>query len=285
MGLFSRSEFTKAGPGISKNAPEKKRFFAFTELYFRKISKLIQVNLLFLVACIPALLIMLFFIPSQSLLLWYTLPTCLIGPATAGMTKVVKDLTLERPVFMISDFKDGMKDNFKQSFLYGIIFSAISTLLLFAALTYVGMLNQSIIYYALLGLILAASILFAFMNCYIYLQMVTVNLTFRGLITNSFRFAVLGFKNNVFTCLFCGVLSFLCIWFFPYTLVIMVPIGFSTINMITTFNSYPCIEKYIVEPYYEAHPEQRPGYNPDGEEEESVFSDEQLIPAGDDEEE
>ena len=46
MGLFSRSEYIKAGPGISKNAPEKKPFFQFTELYFRKIGKLVKVNLL-----------------------------------------------------------------------------------------------------------------------------------------------------------------------------------------------------------------------------------------------
>lgn len=286
MGLFSRSEYTKAGPGISKNAPEKKPFFQFTELYFRKIGKLVKVNLLYLLFCFPAFLLMFMLLPTKSLLLWYTIPTCLIGPATVGMTKVVKDLTLERPVFLISDFWDSFRENFKHSAIYGVIFSLITTIIMFSTLSYIEMLHKGLLYYALLGLILAATLLFAFMNCYIYLQMVTVRLTFIGIITNSFRFAVLGFKKNFFTILFCGIISFLCFWYFPYSLLFIVPIGFSTINMITTFNSYPCIKKYIVDPYYEAHPEEHPDYRPDGdEEEESVFSDEQLIPSSDDEEE
>ena len=33
MGLFSRSEYTKAGPGISKNAPEKKPFFQVDDAF------------------------------------------------------------------------------------------------------------------------------------------------------------------------------------------------------------------------------------------------------------
>ena len=248
MGLFSRSEYTKAGPGVSKNAPEKKPFFQFTELYFRKFGRLVKTNLLYITCCLPSLALLIMLQPTQSLLLWYTIPTALIGPATVGMTKVVRDLTLEKPVFLVSDFIDAMKENFKHSFLYGIIFSIISTMLLFATLTYIEMLSKGLLYYAMLGLILAAALLFAFMNCYIYLQMVTVRLTFIGLITNAFRFAVLGFKKNCYTIFFCGILSFLCIWYFPFSLLVIVPVGFTTINMITTFNSYPCIKKYIIDP-------------------------------------
>jgi uncharacterized membrane protein YesL len=233
--------------------------------------------------CLPSLILLTLFQPTKSLLLYYTLPTCLIGPATVGLTKVVRDMTLEKPIFLFSDFVDAMKENFLHSALYGVIFSLITTLIIFSGLTYLEMLGKGLLYYALLGLVVAATLLFSFMNCYIYLQMVTVRLTFVGLITNSFRFAVLGFKRNCFTILFCGIISFLCIWYFPYSLLFVVPVGFSTINMITNFNSYPCVKKYIIDPYYEAHPEQRPGYTADGEEEESVFSDEQLI-ASDDEE-
>ena len=58
-----------------------------------------------------------------------------------------------------------------------------------------------------------------------------LNRPFIGIITNSFRFAVLGFKKNFFTILFCGIISFLCFWYFPYSLLFIVPIGFSTINL------------------------------------------------------
>ena len=138
-------------------------------------------------------------------------------------------------------------------------------------------------YYALLGLSLMASLLFSFMNCYVYLQIVTVNLNLKGIISNAFRLAVLGIKTNFLTVLFCGVLVFLVLWFFPYTLLFLIPLGFSTISMITCFNSYQYMEKYIIDPYYAAHPEERPGYRPDDNEDEAVFSDKQLITEEDDE--
>ena len=46
MGLFSIN-YNKPGPGVSKDAPVKKPFFRFWEVYFRKFFDLIKVNLLF----------------------------------------------------------------------------------------------------------------------------------------------------------------------------------------------------------------------------------------------
>ena len=281
-GFFGLFDFTKEGPGVSKDAPKKKRFFQFFDLYFRKLSKLVSVNLLFLLFCLPAIFLAIFFLPSGSLLLFLTLPLCLVGPPMAGLTYVVRNMTQERPIFLFSDFWDSFKSNFKQSFVYGIIFSVIFTLLIFAVISYIGMLSHGLMYYALLGLSIMASLLFAFMNCYVYLQIVTVNLSLRGILENSFRLAVLGIKSNLLTILFCGVLVFVLLWFFPYTMLFIIPLGFSTISMITCFNSLQYIEKYITDPYYAAHPEERPGYRPDGEEE-AVFSDKQLIPEDEDE--
>ncbi len=280
LGLF---DFTKEGPGVSKDAPRKKRFFQFFDLYFRKLSKLVSVNLLFLLFCLPAIFLAFFFLPSGSILLFLTLPLCLVGPPMAGMTYVVRNLSREQPIFMFSDFWDSFKSNFKQSLAYGIIFSAIFTLLVFAVISYIGMLSRGLMYYALLGLSFMAALLFSFMNCYVYLQIVTVNLNLKGIISNAFRLAVLGIKTNLLTVLFCGILVFLILWFFPYTLFFLIPLGFSTISMITCFNSYQYMEKYIIDPYYAAHPEERPGYRPDDSEDEAVFSDKQLITEDEDE--
>ena len=46
MGLFTPN-YTKEGPGVEKNAPQKKRFFVFFEIYFRKFWKMLQ-SVLFL---------------------------------------------------------------------------------------------------------------------------------------------------------------------------------------------------------------------------------------------
>ena len=45
-GLFGFFDYTKAGPGVSKNEPKKKRFFQFWELYIRKFFRLCFADLL-----------------------------------------------------------------------------------------------------------------------------------------------------------------------------------------------------------------------------------------------
>ena len=51
MGLFNG--YMKEGPGVTKNAPEKHRFFLFFELFGRKFSKLIQLNMLLFICLLP----------------------------------------------------------------------------------------------------------------------------------------------------------------------------------------------------------------------------------------
>ena len=54
MGLFN---YSKPGPGISKDAPKKKGIFLYFELFGRKLSKLISVNLIYLLCSIPMMIL------------------------------------------------------------------------------------------------------------------------------------------------------------------------------------------------------------------------------------
>ena len=47
-GFLGMGNFQKPGKGVKKEEPEKKRFFQFFDLFFRKITRLIQLNLLYL---------------------------------------------------------------------------------------------------------------------------------------------------------------------------------------------------------------------------------------------
>ena len=100
MSLFGMYDYEKAGSGVSKNAPKKKAFFAFFELYFRKFWKLIQLNFITFLFCIPIVT---------------------IGPALAGMTKVLRNYTLEKNSFIFHDFWKGFKQNWKQSVPVGLL--------------------------------------------------------------------------------------------------------------------------------------------------------------------
>ena len=61
--------YSKPGPGVDKDGPQKKRFFYFFELFGRKFWKLIELNLLYLVCCIPIVT---------------------IGPATCGLVYILQ---------------------------------------------------------------------------------------------------------------------------------------------------------------------------------------------------
>ena len=47
---------SKPGKGISKDAPEKRRFFLFFEIFFEKFLKLVGLNFIYFVALLPLIL-------------------------------------------------------------------------------------------------------------------------------------------------------------------------------------------------------------------------------------
>lgn len=286
-GFFGLFDYSKEGPGIHKDAPKKKRFFYFWELYFRKLSKLVILNLIYCIFLLPVLSV--FFtnlwdnpVVAAALAI-LTLVT--IGPATAAMTYLTRNMANEQPIFLWSDFWEKFKSNFKQASVFGILSTVITLILGFALLTYIRMLSQGILMYILLGLCLAATILYWFMNFYVYLLIVTVNLKLREILKNSFIFAVLGFKSNFFTLFFCGGLMFLYIWYFPVSLLVVLILGCSTISMIVSFNSYQYIQKYIIDPYNEQQKAIQDLSGEHGEDDEAIFSDAQILPNDDEDDE
>ena len=52
MGIFTR-DYSKPGRGVDPNAPRKNAFFMFFELFGRKISRLISLNLIYFVVIMP----------------------------------------------------------------------------------------------------------------------------------------------------------------------------------------------------------------------------------------
>ncbi len=59
MGLF-QANYNKPGKGVDENAPQKRSFFLFWELFGRKLGKLVRINLIYALALIPTLIIGIF---------------------------------------------------------------------------------------------------------------------------------------------------------------------------------------------------------------------------------
>ncbi|MCI8442694.1 MAG: DUF624 domain-containing protein [Provencibacterium sp.] len=277
MGLFG-ANYTKEGPGVDKNAPQKKRFFLFWDIYFRKFWKLVQINFLYVIFWIPAA-VGIYFLVFGGLnllsLLLILVSVILLGPAGAGMTYVLRNFVREEHAFVFSDFKDKFKENFKQAALYNLLYTAVTAVILVASYFYFRQLSQSKFYYLPLVLSLACFLVVTFMNFYMYTMIVTFRMTLRQMLKNAFIFSVLGVVPNLITVVINGVLIALLALFFPVTILFIAIMACSTLSFISTFNAYPRIEKYMIIP-------QQPK---DEDEEEKIFSDERLIPESEEDEE
>ncbi len=254
MGLFSVN-YDKNGPGVSKNAPQKKRFFLFFEIYFRKFKYILGLNVLYLALCIPIIT---------------------IGPATAAITHVYKSFTREEPIFIWSEFWRIFKENFKYGALLGIIELAVKGILGYSIYFYLVNLDGSTFVWVPFILCITALFMVSFTGYYAYMLLITVNLSFKGIIKNAFMLGMISTKSSIITAVSSIVIMGALILMIPYTLPVMVVFGVSTVLFIQCFNAYPTIKKYCIDPIEEQKREEearRRALNGEDELDEVIFTD------------
>jgi uncharacterized membrane protein YesL len=259
MGFFSNM-YNKEGPGVDKEAPQKHRFFLFFELLFRKFWQLITLNLIYFLFCIPIVT---------------------IGPATAGFTYVLRNFSREEHSFVWMDFIDNFKKNWKQSFLVSII-NLFAGIVISYSVFFYGTLNSQKggFYIVPFSLTLLISMIFIFINYYIYIMIVTFHLNLKQLYKNAFIFALAGLFRNFLTSIFILIIAFI-----MYILVVSTPIGMLLIPLIAlslagfiiVFNSYPLIKKLMIDPYYADLEKQKLEDAPDETEETKVTEDKTIF--------
>ncbi len=253
-GFFGLFDYSKPGRGVDKNAPEKKRIFFFFELYFRKFWKLVTLNLIFVLFCIPVVT---------------------IGPAIAAMSKVLRDFANEKPVFLWSDFVEAFKKNWKQGLIMSIIDAVAFVLIVVSFMFYSHQAATNMIFYIPLFLVVLIAFLGIMLNYYIFLMIPTLDMKLKDMLRNAFLLSILGIKTNLCTLFFTLVFTFACCYFFVFSLLIGIVLYFATYGFIVVFNSYQYIEKYIIQPYYNQTGERRPDvyYFDEDDEDDVIFED------------
>ncbi|MBQ4310559.1 MAG: DUF624 domain-containing protein [Oscillospiraceae bacterium] len=247
MGIFGQN-YMKAGPGIAKNAPKKKPFFRFWEIYFRKFWKLAALNFLTLIACLPIVT---------------------IGPAIAGMTKVLRNYVLEKNSFILHDFRKGFTENWKKSLPAGLIDVTVFISALCSVQVYTSFAENAesggLVWYILCAVSLSAAFTVFMMNFYFFPMIVATDLDFRNCIKNSFLLVCLGLKKNIITLLlvaFTVAFTLLSLYIAPYLVFAVIPFWIiSFLGFLIMFNSYPAIQKYVIEPFYKEQGRDNPEYD------------------------
>lgn len=251
MGLFYNNNV--AGSGVAKHGKQKKPFFRFWEMFANKFWTFFQINLIYFIFCIPIVT---------------------FGPATAAMTALMRNIYLERPQFVFHEFWKAFKKNFKQSFFIGLLDVAFIAISIFSFFFFnVNMSNSDGPYWLYYAMVMAVEIVILLMNFYIYPQIVALNLKLPQILKNSLILAFLNLKGNLISLAAYLVYIALVMFFLPTILLLpLVPLAW--LGFLTMFTSYPAIQKFIINPFYEAQGLKNPELPDfDDDDEEAVFED------------
>lgn len=187
------------------------------------------------------------------------------GWQNVGATYNLRSLVRGDSCFLFSDYFYAIRRNLKQGFFVGLldfIIIAVLAVDFFYFRNYVSSLGSGFLYVFVIALI----VIYTLMRFYLYLMLVTFDLSTRKLLKNALIFSVLGIKRNVMGLLGIVLLAAL-------NLLIIVPclsIGFSApiilplfyflsfTGFIAAYAAYPNIKRYMIDPV-------APAENPDAE--------------------
>lgn len=256
---------------------EKNSILKYFEILKDKFFKIVLLNIIFftvltllLVAIMGISAAMTSFFGEISDL-WTLLtfsPLILLGPVFAAIMKMLRDYVREEPGFFVEDFKKAFKDNFKQSIIISTLQYVVIWIIIISIRFYYALSDQGIFYTIGLGVTIFVALAVFVASYYLYMMTVTLKLKIKEIIKNSFIFAMLCFLRNilltiilVFWIIINAFLVYLAIVSgsgLVYGLVISVfmVLAFGIAFYTIAFFTFPPIKKYILDPYYEEHPEE-----------------------------
>jgi uncharacterized membrane protein YesL len=242
-GFLGFNNYQKEGPGISKDAPKKKTFIVFFEMFFRNFWKFTTINLVYCLICLPL----------------FT-----NGMANVGLTHVARNTARDKHSFGFSDFFETIKKNLKQSIIAGVINTIIFALLVFDAYFFYGVKGK----YGVVGLGIALAMLITFimMTYYLWTLIITFDYTLKQAYVNSFKLVFLNIKYSVLVLFVNVLLIAICVgllfitgtaWKYVLTFELFLAVfAYPAFNaLLVQFCTFPCIKKFIIDPYYAEHPD------------------------------
>lgn len=221
--------YGKSGKGdYRKEDMPHNRWQLFWEMFRVRCFSLIKLNLVYMICWIPAMIVLLLsatsalsnlgqIVEAQDMTagqmaaeasnmlnsLLYTglimMAPCvaITGPFTAGMTYVVRNWARDEHSFIWSDFKDAMKDNWKQALVVSVVSGVIPLLVYICWNFYASMATENVIMMLPQMLVVLVLILWLLALPYFYPLMVTYKLKLRELFRNALLMGVARLPMNV----------------------------------------------------------------------------------------
>lgn len=184
------------------------------------------------------------------------------GLSTIGMVYNMRNVCTGEHVDTWSDYFYSIKRNFKQGIVIGVIDSLLICMLVYDVLAYRTEANNEFIFLVFYYATIVFAVVYYIMRFYLYLQLVTCEMKIGKMIKNAFLLTILGFKRNFAGLI--GAIVFLLAFLYAYILLpqfsilLLCMFAFSFLTYIGVYCAYPVIKRYVIDPYYEDHPDERP---------------------------
>ena len=179
------------------------------------------------------------------------------GWQNVGAAYIVRNMVRGEPVFIWSDYFYAIKRNLKQGFFLGLIDAVVIFTLGFDIAYFWGRGGTFTLdfgFYVTIALI----IIYFLMRFYIYLLLVTFDLSIYKILKNALIFSMLGFKRNIMGVLGIALITGLHIALL--LLLIATPLSglpiilpflwyMAAVTFTAAYAAYPIIDRYMIAPY------------------------------------
>ncbi len=177
------------------------------------------------------------------------------GPVRVGVTYLIRNMFRGEPVFMMQDFFYAIKRNLRQAIIYGIMDVVIISLIIYDIVFFNLNYGINVITDTMFFMSLCLALLYFFMRHYIYLMLITFDLSIFKMFKNALSFTVLGVKRNFMALLGTVVLALfeyvLLFAYFPLAVIVPFIILPSLLVLIGVYAAYPKIKEFMIDPFYE----------------------------------
>ena len=197
--------YSKPGKGVKKRDPNQPRYKIYFEILPRNLWRLFKLNLLYLLTLLPffvVTMIVMDFLSRQivvrvisnlsidtfirynfliNVILSFLFTVFLgQGPVTAGMTYVVREFGNEKPCWLISDFFERVKLNFKQGMVMWVF-----DLIIMCGGTVAVLFCFGLKKYMFASIMISNIMIYILAHIYIYQIMITYKLKLRHVFKNA----------------------------------------------------------------------------------------------------
>ncbi len=230
MGFFSPN-YLKEGRGVRKDEPKKKGIMRLFEIIARDMGDLLKLNIVYLICCIPIVT---------------------IGPATTALSAVMTKRIRDIPCYVFHEYKKAFKENFKRSFIAGLLVGFFLILSSVAAYFYsnwntsaVGT-GEQIVTLMLSSITIVMFVIIFIASNYLFTLIAVIDLPLKQQIKNALLLTVAFLPRSGLILVTIVPIWVATILFFPFTVICFFVYHFSLVNLIANMNVWAVVEKVFV---------------------------------------